>query len=113
MSKNSNIYKKRIKIGNLPDGFPLETQKKASLIHQNKSLWEKTMLYPTAVWRSCVFPDSKINYVSYCKQKLAIAYTKKKLDGKLKFFNLYIINYLYSLFNHNKCLFNKDNYQIK
>jgi len=81
MIKNDSLYKKRIKVGSLPDGFPVEIKKKASLIHQNKAFWEKTMLYPTAVWRSCVFPDFKINYVNYCKQKLAIAKTRTKFNG--------------------------------
>lgn len=98
MIKNDNMFKKRIKVGSLPDGFPLEIQKKASLIHQNKSIWEKTMLYPTAVWRSCVFPEYKINYANFCKQKLAISKTKTKLNGKqiLLIFDFYFNYYFKS-----------------
>ena len=78
-----SINKKRILVGDLPDSFPDEMKKKAQLFRQDKSNWEQTMLYPTSIWRVCIFPSSKINYVSYCKSKLGLDRTKSKLDGKL------------------------------
>jgi hypothetical protein len=88
MVKNDSIYSKKIKNGVLGDGYPSEVIKKASSIHSDKNLWEKTMLYPIAIWRTCVFPQNKINYLSYCRQKLAIAKTQVKVNG----------NYFYILF---------------
>jgi hypothetical protein len=82
--KNDSIYSKRLKNGVLIDGYPTEVIKKAKLIHSDKSLWDNKMLYPTAVWRTCVFPQNKINYISYCRQKLAISKTQVKVNGKIK-----------------------------
>jgi hypothetical protein len=80
--RQDSIYAKKLKNGALIDGYPTEVIKKATLIHSDKSLWESTMLYPTAVWRTCVFPQNKINYISYCRQKLAISKTQVKVNGK-------------------------------
>ena len=87
MSKNSSIYKKSIKIGELPDSFPDVMVKKAKQMRLDKNNWKKIMLYPTAVWRMCLFPNFKINYLQWCDQKFALSKSKIKLKGT-KLFSL-------------------------
>lgn len=90
VSKNSDIYKKSIEIGELPDSFPEQMRKKAKKVRLDRERWNTVMLYPTAVWRMCLYPNFKINYVSYCRQKLGLSKTKIKLNGIL--FYLFIVN---------------------
>jgi hypothetical protein len=84
LDRKTNIMKKKIECGELPDEFPKEMKDKARKVRQNMKNWESTMLYPTAVWRMCIFPNFKINYVTWCKQKLALTKTKIKLNGKVE-----------------------------
>jgi hypothetical protein len=81
VSKKSDIYKKSIEIGELPDSFPEPMRRKAKKVRLDRDRWNPVMLYPTAVWRSCLYPNFKINYVSWCKQKLALSKTKIKFSG--------------------------------
>lgn len=84
MMSKSSIKKKRIEIGDLPDGYPIEMKEKAKLVRQNKDNWDPFLLYPTSIWRMCIYPNFKINYVMWCKQKFALAKSKIKLNGKVK-----------------------------
>lgn len=77
-----SIAKKRIYVGDLPDSFPEEMKKKAEISKQDKIIWDPIMLYPTSIWRVCVFPSYRINYVSICKDKLGLIQSKTKLNGK-------------------------------
>ncbi len=80
-----SINNKRIYAGDLPDSFPEEMKKNAELFRQNRLAWDPVMLYPTSVWRVCIFPSFKINYVSYCKDKLGLDKSKIKLNGRYYF----------------------------
>jgi hypothetical protein len=44
------------------------------------------MEYPFSVWRMCMFPNFKVNYNSWCKQKLALSKTKIKLNGNFQIY---------------------------
>lgn len=85
VSKKSDIYKKRIEIGELPDSFPDAMRRKAKKVRLDREKWNPVMLFPTAVWRMCLFPTFKINYILWCNQKLALSKTKIKLNGNLYF----------------------------
>ena len=87
ISKNSSIYKKSIKIGELPESFPDNMVKKAKQMRLDKNNWKNIMLYPTAVWRMCLFPNFKINYIQWCNQNNALSKSKIKLKGN-KLFSL-------------------------
>jgi hypothetical protein len=80
-----SIAKKRIYVGDLPDSFPEDMKKNAELFRQDRNAWDPVMLYPTSVWRVCVFPSFRINYVSYCKDKLGLDKSKTKLNGRYIF----------------------------
>lgn len=94
MSSHPNIKRKKLELGILPDEYPAEMKERAKRVRQNKSEWENIMLHPTAVWRMCLFPNFKINYVSWCKQKLALTKTKIKLTGCLNNFCLVCCDHL-------------------
>jgi hypothetical protein len=81
MSGKTNLMNKRIMVGDLPDSFPKEMREKARKLRQDKSQWEQFMLYPTATWRMCIFPNFKINYVSYCNQKFSFSRSTIKANG--------------------------------
>lgn len=94
IDRKPNLIKKKILIGVLPDEYPENMKLKAKSIRKNKQTWDKVMLYPTSIWRSCVFPNFKLNYVSWCKQKLALSKTKTKLNGCLNNFCLVCCDHL-------------------
>lgn len=83
MDRKSNIKDKKIRLGILPDEYPEAMKRKALKVRNERKEWEKVMLYPTEVWRMCVFPNFKINYVSWCKQNLALTKTKIKLNSNI------------------------------
>jgi hypothetical protein len=80
-----SLANKRIYAGDLPDSFPQEMKKNAEIYRQNKQAWDPVMLYPTSVWRVCIFPSFRINYVSYCKDKLGLDKSKIKYNGRYYF----------------------------
>jgi hypothetical protein len=94
IDRKPNLLKKKILIGALPDEYPENMKLKAKSIRKNKQTWDMVMLYPTAVWRSCVFPNFKLSYVSWCNQKLALSKTKTKLNGCLNNFCLVCCDHL-------------------
>ncbi len=90
MQRKSSIKKKQIFIGELPDAYPVKMRNKAKLIRQNRDIWDDVMLYPTAIWRMCIYPNFKINYVVWCKQKFALSNSKIKLNGKVTNLLIYL-----------------------
>lgn len=80
-----NIYEKKIKVGDLPDSFPLIMRKKALKLRQDKSNFKSIMLYPTKVWRHCIFPNFKLNYVNYCHQNQSQNSNTYKINCKYLF----------------------------
>ena len=94
--RRTNLAKKRLEIGILPDEYPSIMKNKALRVRTDLNMWEKVMLYPTAVWRMCIFPNFKINYVSWCNQNLALTKTKIKLNGNYNLNN--VINTFYTYF---------------
>lgn len=82
MQKNANINIKKIEIGSLPDSYPKEMRERARKMRQDRKIWDPVMLYPTSVWRMCVYPNFKISYTNWCKQNLALSPSKMKFQGK-------------------------------
>ena len=81
-NKNKNLLVKKLNLGILPDEYPINMKEKAKLVRKDRTMWNQVMLYPTAVWRMCIFPNFKINYVQWCTNKLAYLKTRTKLNGK-------------------------------
>jgi hypothetical protein len=77
-----DLEKKKILVGQLPDSYPKEMRKNALLARQNHITSDPIMLYPTAIWRSCIFPNFKVSYVSLCHDRLAVNTSKTKLNGR-------------------------------
>lgn len=84
MMKKSDLHKKKMLIGELPDGYPIAMKENAKLVRQDRSIWDPVMQYPTAIWRMCLYPTFKINYTTWCRQKYALTKTKIKVNGKVK-----------------------------
>lgn len=64
--KSSDLMKKKKIAGALPEGFPEETIKKALETRDDKKKWNKIMKLPTEIYRFCLYPLTKVNYVKWC-----------------------------------------------
>jgi hypothetical protein len=64
--KSSNIMSKKKINGALPEGFPQETIEKALESRSDKKKWRPVLALPTEMYRTCLFPFSKVNYVKWC-----------------------------------------------
>ena len=62
----SNIQIKKRLNGILSEEYPQSMIDKAYLIRNNKDLWNKILLYPTEVWRHCIYPNFNLNYIKFC-----------------------------------------------
>ena len=89
LMKSKNLISKGRVNGILPEGNPDSLINKAYDTRQDKVLWGNIMDLPAEVYRHCVHPFSKINYVKWCRNSYFT--DKKKIDGKLVF---YLINSL-------------------
>ena len=65
LKSNNFAIKKKI-VGSLPEGYPQEMIDNAKKMRNNKELWSPLMLFPTKLWRFCLFPMFKINYKNWC-----------------------------------------------
>jgi hypothetical protein len=88
MMKNSDLSKKRILNGILPDSYPKQMIRKAAKIRNNKKKWENLMMYPFEVWGFCIYPKYKINSMNWCNQIYGLKNEKKLLDCKNSFCNV-------------------------
>lgn len=84
ISMKPNLLRKKLKLGILPDEYPINMKIRAKKVRADRERWEDVMLYPTSVWRSCVYPNFKINYKSWCRQKMPIQDPTNKLESKFK-----------------------------
>jgi hypothetical protein len=82
ISLKHNLLKKKLNLGILPDEYPTKMKLKAKKVRTDRQLWENVMLYPTEVWRSCIYPNFKIAYKSWCRQKMSISDSTKKFNSK-------------------------------
>jgi len=64
--KTSDLMAKRKISGALPEGFPEETIEKALETRNDKKKWQNILGLPTEVYKMCVFPFAKVNYVKWC-----------------------------------------------
>ena len=76
--RSENLYRKRLQSGNLQEGYPENMVKEAKKFRDNKENWKNLMSLPTAIWRSCIFPLNKMNYLNWC-QNLYASKTKKEI----------------------------------
>lgn len=77
--KSENFYQKRLQSGQLPEGFPESMVKEAKKFRENKDNWKHLMAFPTEVWRGCLYPPTKMNYLSWCRSLYA---SKTELELK-------------------------------
>ena len=82
ISMKPNLLKKKLKLGILPDEYPIYMKNRAKKVRPDRQRWEDVMLYPTSVWRSCIYPNFKINYKSWCREKMTLNDSNSKLDSK-------------------------------
>ncbi len=83
ISLKKDLLKKKLNLGILPDEYPSNMKFRARKVRTNRKQWETVMLYPTSVWRSCIYPNFKINYKSWCLQKMSMKDSKNKLNSIL------------------------------
>jgi hypothetical protein len=77
---HTDLERKKILVGELPSSYPKQMKKNAMMARQDHKTSDPIMLYPTAIWRSCVFPNFKISYTSLCRDRLAVD-SSTKLNG--------------------------------
>jgi hypothetical protein len=85
--KSSNIMAKKKITGALPEGYPEETVQKALDTRNDKKRWRPVLGLPTELYKMCLFPFAKVNYVKWCNNNFFGA--KNKGES--------ILNYNYSL----------------
>ncbi len=64
--KSSNIMAKKKIAGALPEGFPQETIQKALNTRNDKNKWRPVLGLPTELYRMCLYPFAKVNFVKWC-----------------------------------------------
>ena len=72
LENSTNIGLKQKLTGSLPDSFPVSQQHEATRYHNNRMNWQSIMQFPFEIWRSCVFPDRYISYVTVCSTSLGL-----------------------------------------
>jgi hypothetical protein len=77
--KSDNMYRKKLLTGKLEEGYPDAMIKEAKKFHQNKENWKNLMSFPTELWRTCIFPVHKMNYLKWCQNLYA---TKTQIELK-------------------------------
>lgn len=78
--KSTNLMSKKKISGVLPEGFPDELVKKALETRNDIKKWRHMMALPTAIYRMCLYPFAKVNYVKWCNNNFFGA--KNKGDCK-------------------------------
>ena len=79
----SDLYRKRIDNGILPEQYPSKIRNKARKSRYDYKKWNPVMLYPTALWRTCIYPTFRINYTTWCRHSFGVTQSKLKLNGCL------------------------------
>ena len=64
--KSSNMMAKKKIAGALPEGFPQDTIQRALDTRNDKRKWRQILGLPTELYRMCLFPFAKVNYVKWC-----------------------------------------------
>jgi len=77
--KSADIIAKARNFGVLQEGAPKDMKEKAKNFREDKTLWNPIMKNPVDIFRSCVFPSYKVNFVKWCKN--AFFGKMKKLKG--------------------------------
>lgn len=83
--KSSNMMAKKKIAGALPEGFRKETIQRALDTRNDKRKWRQTLGLPTELYRMCLFPFAKVNYVKWCNNNFFGA--KNKGDSKFILIN--------------------------
>jgi hypothetical protein len=74
--KSTNLLEKKKLNGALSSGYSEELIQKAKDSRQDKKKWNKLMALPTEIWRTCLYPESKVNYVRWCEGSFSGAKNK-------------------------------------
>ena len=67
-SRSDVNLKKRI-AGSLDANYPSSIRAKSRKMHYDKKVWNHIMLYPSKVYRFCIFPSYELNYQKWCEEK--------------------------------------------
>jgi len=86
--KSSNISKKKLLVGQLPDGYSSEMRLRALRNRNMKSNWKNVMSYPTEVWAFCIYPSYKVNFLTWCDQIYSVNNKSKINDCKNSYCNV-------------------------
>jgi hypothetical protein len=79
--KTSDLLAKKKLSGVLPEGFPEETVQKALETRNDKKRWMEILGIPTEIYRMCLYPFAKVNYVKWCNNNFFGS--KNKDESKL------------------------------
>lgn len=64
--KSSDLLVKKKISGALPEGYPDQTRRLALKTRDDIVKWRKTLGLPTELFRTCIYPNTKINYIKWC-----------------------------------------------
>jgi hypothetical protein len=65
--KSTNLSVKRRMVGALPEGYPQESIDRALKSRQDIKRWNYLLSKPTELYRVCLYPQSRVNYVKWCR----------------------------------------------
>ena len=83
LMEHPNMQRKKIDNGQLPEQYPFGLRQKAQKIHYNYKQWFSIMLYPISLFKMCIYPTFKVNYVSWCYHTFGLLRSSFKLNNCL------------------------------
>lgn len=92
--KSSDLGLKGKSMGVLPSNLPTHMKERAQQSRKNEKIFGKIMNYPIEVYRSCIYPVSKINYVKWCNN-VNFGHPDKVVSCELSFCNVCCDNLIF------------------
>jgi len=83
MKSSDLLIKKKIS-GSLPEGYPSKTKRLALQTRDEIDRWSRILGLPTELYRVCIYPNNKINYIKWCSNNFYGS--KNKQDSNYIFF---------------------------
>jgi len=68
-ASKSDVNKKKKLAGALDANYPRALRAKAKKNHYDRKMWNHIMLYPSKVYKFCIFPSYATNYVKWCEER--------------------------------------------
>lgn len=110
LMEHPNIQKKKIENGQLPEQYPIGLRQKAQKIHYDYKQWFSIMLYPISLFKMCIYPTFKVNYVSWCYHTFGLLRSSFKLHNCLNNYCNVCCDHLSYIYND---IANKNEIPIK